>query len=92
MNVIIAEAAYDDLDYIYAWVAKDSGTAADAVVNRILVSAKRLGDFPHIGHAGRLAETYEWIVPGLPYVVVYKLQPAYKVVIVIAIFHCARNR
>ncbi|MEK7156817.1 MAG: type II toxin-antitoxin system RelE/ParE family toxin [Patescibacteria group bacterium] len=92
MNIIIAEAAYDDLDHIYAWVAKDGGTAADAVVNRILVSTKRLGNFPHIGHSGKTAETYEWIVPGLPYVVVYKLQPAYNVVIVVAFFHCARDR
>ena len=92
MNVIIAEAAYDDLDRIYAWVAKDSGTGADAVINRILVSAKRLGAFPHIGHAGKTANTYEWLVPDLPYVMVYKIQSVYKVVIVVAFFHCARDR
>lgn len=36
MKVIIREAAYDDLDRIYAWIAKDRPRSADAVVDRIL--------------------------------------------------------
>ena len=43
MRVIIREAAYDDLDRIYAWIAKDRPRSADAVIDRILESAERLG-------------------------------------------------
>lgn len=46
MKVLIREAAYDDLDRIYAWIAKDRPRSADAVIDRILESAERLGTFP----------------------------------------------
>ena len=52
MNVIVREVAYDDLDRIYTWIAKDRPRSADAVVERILESAQRLGRFPYVGHAG----------------------------------------
>jgi len=72
MRVIIREAAYDDLDRIFAWVAKDRPRSADAVVDRILESADRLGHFPYMGHVGKAAGTYEWVVHGLPYILVYE--------------------
>jgi plasmid stabilization system protein ParE len=50
MRVIIREAAYDDLDRIYAWIAIDRPRAADAVIERILESGERLGRFPYMGH------------------------------------------
>lgn len=59
MRIIIREAAYDDLDRIYAWIAKHRPRAADAVIERILASADRLGRFPYMGHPGRARETYE---------------------------------
>ena len=59
MRVIIREAAYDDLDRIYAWIAKDRPRAADAVIERILESGERLGRFPYMGHQGRAPGTYE---------------------------------
>jgi len=39
-------AAYDDLDRIYAWIAKDRPRSADSVIDRILESAEWLGRFP----------------------------------------------
>ena len=35
MRVIIREAAYDDLDRIYAWIAKDRPRSAAAVIDRV---------------------------------------------------------
>src|ERR1700736_5524222 len=46
MRVIIREAAYNDLDRIYEWIAQDGPRSADTVVARILESAERLGRFP----------------------------------------------
>jgi plasmid stabilization system protein ParE len=63
MRVIVREAAYDDLDRIHEWIAKDRPRSADAVIDRILESADRLGHFPHMGHVGRASGTYEWVVP-----------------------------
>lgn len=70
MKVVIRAAAYGDLDRIFAWIAKDRPQSANAVVDRILDSAERLGSFRHLGHAGRRTGTFEWVVPGLPYVIV----------------------
>jgi plasmid stabilization system protein ParE len=42
MKVIIREAAYDDLDRIYAWIARDRPRTADSVIERILESGERL--------------------------------------------------
>ena len=70
MRVIIREAAYDDLDRIYGWIAKDRPRAADAVIERILESGEHLARFPYMGHQGRAPGTYEWVIPGLPYILV----------------------
>jgi addiction module RelE/StbE family toxin len=92
MKVIIREAAYDDLDRIYAWIAKDRPRAASSVIDRILESAEQLGRFSFLGHVGRGAGTYEWVVPGLPYIVVYTINFDNDEVAVLAVFHGAQNR
>jgi plasmid stabilization system protein ParE len=90
MRVIIREAAYDDLDRIYAWIAKDRPRSADSVIDRILDSAERLGRFPYMGHLGRAPDTYEWVVPGLPYI--YQIRMSEELVSVDAVFHGAQDR
>lgn len=92
MKVIIRESAYGDLDRIYAWIAKDRPRAANAVVERILDSAERLGRFPYMGHAGQVLGTYEWAIPGLPYILVYQIRDDENLVIIAAIFHGAQDR
>ena len=92
MKVIIREAAYDDLDRIFAWIAKDRPRSADAVIGRILESAERLGQFPYMGHPGRVPTTYEWVIPGLPYILVYQVLDDDGLVIVGAVFHGAQDR
>ena len=91
MKVVVREAAYDDLDRIYAWIAKDRPRSADTVIDQILESAERLGRFPYMGHVGRAAGTYEWVVPGLPYIVVYKFNTDDDEIAVVAIFHGAQD-
>ena len=92
MRVIIREAAYDDLDRIYAWIAKDRSRSADSVIDRILESVDHLGHFPYMGHVGKAAGTYEWVVTGLPYIVVYEIDVDNDELKVIAVFHGAQHR
>ena len=92
MKVIIREVVYDDLERIHSWIARDRPRTADSVIGRILESAERLGELPYIGHVGRARGTYEWVVTGLPYVLVYKIDIDNDEVQIIAVFHGARDR
>lgn len=92
MKVVFRSTASDDVDRIYAWISKDSPAAADSVIIRILDSAEYLGWFPYMGNDGRARGTHEWIVKGLPFIVVYEVHETAEEVVVIAVFHCAQNR
>jgi toxin ParE1/3/4 len=92
MKVIIREAAFDDLNRIHAWIAKDRPGSADAVVDRILESTERLGRFPYMGHTGRARGTLEWVIPGLPYVIVYRVREDEDFISIDAVFHGAQDR
>lgn len=92
MRVIIRESAYDDLERIHAWIEKDRPHSADSVIDRILGSTEQLDRFPYIGRIGRAPGTYELVVPGLPYIVVYQVNADDDAVIVIGVFHGAQGR
>jgi plasmid stabilization system protein ParE len=72
MNAVVDDQASDDLDEIYAWIAKDRPEAADSVNDRILAAIESLARLPQMGHAGRVPGTYEWVVHGLPYIIVFR--------------------
>ena len=69
-----------------------AGATANAVIERILESAERLGRFPYVGHSGRARGTYEWVIPGLPYILVYQVREDEDLISVDAIFHGAQER
>jgi toxin ParE1/3/4 len=46
-----------------------------------------------MGHAGRVAGTHEWVVRGLPCIIVYEIGvPEPDEVLVLGVFHGAQNR
>ena len=92
MKLVIRDRARDDLDAIYAWIAKDAPKVADVVVARILRSARILSRFPYIGRPGKIAGTHEWPVPRLPYLIVYRVDVDNTVVHIEAVLHTARDR
>jgi toxin ParE1/3/4 len=92
LNLIFDEEALVDLEGIYNWIAKDSPAAAKAVVERLFEGVEHLASFPHMGHAGRDEGTQEWVVPRLPYIVVYEIHADRGEVIVVAVVHGAQDR
>lgn len=62
------------------------------MIGRILEGIERVGRFPYIGRTGRAAGTYELVVRGLPYIVVYQVNADDDEVIVIGVFHGALDR
>lgn len=89
MRLVFAEPAARDLNDIIDYVAFDDPRAAEKVYRAIIAAAMRLGDFPNIGHAGRVPGTRELSVTSLPYIIVYDVGG--EVVTVLAVFHAARD-
>ncbi len=81
-----------DLEGIFNWIAQDSPAAARKVTDRFLMSIELLTSFPFMGHLGHDPETFEWVVPRLPYVVVYEVDVLRERLTVTAVFHGAQAR
>lgn len=78
---------------IFGYIADRNPVAATQVVARIRQAAERLTEFPRIGRAGRAAGTYEWVVRGLPYIIVYQTGEAdADEVLILGVFHAAQDR
>ena len=78
------------LEQIHSYIAKDDPAAASRVVVRIAHSIGRLSRFPWSGRPGVVAGTRILVVPGIPYVVVYRVLEEF--IAVLAILHTARRR
>ena len=63
--------AVADFARIHSHIAEDNPAAARLVIGRIEQSITRLSMFPNSGRIGVVAGTWELVVPGLPYIVVY---------------------
>jgi toxin ParE1/3/4 len=91
MKLLFDDRALGDLEGIHHWISQDSPRSAKAVIDRVFESVELLASFPYMGRAGRDEGTREWVVPRLPYIVVYEVNEARDEVIVIAVFHGAQD-
>lgn len=92
MKVIFDARAVDDLTHIHSWISGNNPAAAVGVIEAILAATERLAAHPFIGRAGRVEGTREWVVPRLPYIVVYRADEGNDELRVIAVFHGAQDR
>jgi toxin ParE1/3/4 len=78
---------------IYRYIGDRNPAAATQVAARIRLAAERLAEFPRMGHAGRVAGTHEWVVRGLPYIIVYQTGTTDSdEVLILGVFHAAQDR
>lgn len=82
--------ALADVEAIGEYVQAQSPAYASAVVARIVSSARRLGEFPHIGHV-----VPEWDHESVRELVVYRYRLIYRLaagqVCILAVIHGARE-
>jgi len=92
MKVIVRAKAKDDIDNVFAWIAKDNPAAAIQMVVRVHERINRLktDSLAHMGHAGTVAGTLELVVH--PYIIVYTVHEKSRRIVVLSIVHGARNR
>jgi plasmid stabilization system protein ParE len=51
-----------------------------------------MADVPMIGHEGAMQGTREMVVPGLPYIIVHRVEPTEAAVVILGIYHGAQRR
>ena len=81
--------ALRDLEEIGEYIARDSPTAADRIVNAIVDHLELLTTHPHIGRPGRVAETREHVISSTPYIVPYRVRG--EDLQILAVLHGARR-
>jgi toxin ParE1/3/4 len=77
-----------ELDEIFAYVARDSRSAASALVEVIEARAATLAHHPDIGHPGREHGTRELVLSGTPYILPYRVRDGR--IEILAVFHSSR--
>jgi toxin ParE1/3/4 len=78
-----------DLDEIEGYIARDHTAAAGEVILKIIEAVSLLRAQQGIGRAGRVPGTKELVVPGLPYIVPYRVKD--EVVQVLRVYHTSRK-
>ena len=92
MRVTFDPAASDELDRIFAWIAKDNPRAAFEIISRIEAKVMRL-EVPELTNMGRAGlvdgtrELLEW-----PYIIVYRVYEERDEIVVLSVVHGAQDR
>lgn len=81
--------AANDLYNIVQRIGKDNPATADKVAKILYDGCGSLKDFPRRGRRGRIEGSRELVFPGLPYIVVYRIQD--QIVEVLRIYHGAQD-
>ncbi len=92
MRLIVDASALRDLDDIGQWIARDNPESARRVLTHLLETIKQIGDFPRLARSGRVPDTFERVVAGMPYIIVFEQQATPTAIIIVAIVHAARGR
>ncbi|MFO7883822.1 MAG: type II toxin-antitoxin system RelE/ParE family toxin [Desulfobacteraceae bacterium] len=71
MLVKWTQKALDNLEDAVEYIAADNPTAASGVAQKIWNTAQLLVDQPGMGRPGRVSDTRELIIAGLPYILPY---------------------
>lgn len=66
------ELAIGDLGSVLEYIAADDAESAQRVAQAIRSASERLDQFPQMGRNGAEMGTRELVVPGQPYVLVYR--------------------
>jgi toxin ParE1/3/4 len=73
----------------YEYLAQDSESAAESLIERIFAAVEQVAQYPQIGRDGRVKGTRELVIAGTPYVVAYRVRQSR--IDILAVFHGARK-
>jgi addiction module RelE/StbE family toxin len=88
MKIRWTKRAIRSLASIYAYISQDSPASATRVAAAIVDATDRLEQFPRSGRTGRIEGTSELVIPGLPYIIPYRVVDG--VVVLLSVIHTSR--
>ena len=68
---------------------RDNPTAAIDTVLKIITAAETLAGFPDTGRPGRIPDTRELVISGLPYIVPYSISNS--IIVILRVYHTSRK-
>ena len=77
------------LEAIVDYIAEDNVDAAVSIAARIRGAVDHLSEHPEMGRKGRVKGTRELVVPGVPYIVAYRIKD--RVIQILTVYHAARK-
>jgi len=89
MELLWLGKARKDLAALRGYIARDNPQAARRVATRIRASARSLIEYPELGRKGRVEGTREFVVPGTPFIIAYRILPGS--IHILAVLHAARQ-
>jgi toxin ParE1/3/4 len=81
--------ATQDLYNIIRHIQRDNLAAAAKVAETLYEGCSKLVDLPRCGRRGRIEGTRELVFPGLPYIIVYRIQD--QNLEIVRIYHGAQD-
>jgi toxin ParE1/3/4 len=85
MKAVWSRRAIRQLVHLREYIEKDSDQNAASIAAKILDAIELLETYPEIGRPGRVSGTREFVVPGTPYIVPYRVRR--ERLELIAVFH-----
>ncbi len=89
MKIRWTKRAIRSLASIHAHISRDSPAAAARVAAAVLDATVQLGQFPQSGRSARIEGTRELVVPGLPYIVPYRIVD--DAILILSVIHTSRK-
>jgi toxin ParE1/3/4 len=83
-------AAAEDLKSIYSYLCENHPPFALPTIRLLYDSARSLRNLPGRGRSGTIPDTREFVLPRLPYIIVYRVTD--QVIEIVRIYHGAQDR
>lgn len=90
MKLRYTRLALDDLNTLFAFIEIEDALAAQKVAQSIRTAIERLIQFPSYGRVGDVDGTRQFVIAGLPYIVIYEIEG--ELVTILRIYHTAQDR
>lgn len=89
LSIKYTKLALADLNNAYEYICTENPLAAHSIIEKIETTISHIRLQPYIGHAGRVPNTYEFLVLGTPFIIIYMIED--NCLIVVSILHTARK-